>query len=84
MTIENFQNHFIFEIFLFLISSFGKVSPVNVVLAIALHMCCQSRRNLFWDAHHYGCITKLSKKKKKKDWCSMFIHKNKNSLKIIA
>jgi hypothetical protein len=27
-------------------------------------MCCQLRRNLFWDAHHYGCITKLSQKKR--------------------
>ncbi len=76
MTIENFQNHFIFEFFLFLISSFGKVSPVNVVLAIALHMCCQSRRNLF------GMLiimvaSQNCQKKKKRDWCSMFIHQKK-------
>ncbi len=83
MTIENFQNHFIFEFFLFLISSFGKVSPVNVVLAIALHMCCQSRRNLF--GMLIIMVASQNCQKKKKKGLVFNVHPSKKkSLKIIA
>ncbi len=55
-------------------------------------MCCQLRRNLFWDAHHYGCITKLSKKEglvsnvhPSKNWKKKaLVDKNKHIEKEIA